>query len=180
MGWEQEACLAAAHCAHVWLLQRMRAFGPTPWESLLGSVSFLLHFTRHLSAAAFLSSPSPSHLLHPSAPEGSQHLVWHPGHGAAAMAGCDVSDHCLDPSPLPSGFAAKQRLKTRKQNKSVRKPGICVVSLKAASRSRKLGSGGHFGELDRGCFSCRGLDFIMYFLLCRFASLDVFTTWFLG
>lgn len=133
MGWEQR------------LPGCCRALGPTPWESLLASVSFLQHFTHHLPAAAFLSSSSPSHLLHPPAPEGKQPLGWHQGMGLAAMAGCDGSDHCLDPSPLPLGSAAKQRLKTRKQTKSVRNPGICVVSLKAECHSRQLGSSSHFG-----------------------------------
>lgn len=126
---------------------------------------------------AFLSSPLPSHLLHLGAPQGSQCLVHNPVCRAAAASGCDVSGHCLDLTLLPSSFAAKQN---RKQNKAVRKSGICVVSLKAEWHSRQLGSGGRFGVLERGCFSWRGLDFITYFLFCRFASLDIFTTWFLG
>lgn len=132
------------------------------------------------SARSFPQQPFTSHLLHPGAPGGSQRLVQLPVCGAAAALRCNVSGHCLDLTLLPSDFAAEQRLKNRKQNKAVRKSGICVASLKAEWHSRQLGSGSHFGALARACFSWRGLDFITYFLFCRFASLDIFTTWFLG
>lgn len=127
---------------------------------------------------AFVSSPLPSHLLHP-APKRSQHLKQHPLYGAAVTSGCNVSAHCLDLTLLISGFSAERRLKNRKQNKPVRKSGICAVSLKAEWSSRQQGRRGGFGAPERGCFSWMGMDFITYFLFCRFSSLDIFTTWFL-
>lgn len=132
--WAGTGGLAAAQCSRV-----PAAEHTSPWSYTMGISAclcfFPIAFCSDLTAASFPSSSSPSHLLHPSLREASTSCGTQ-GMELAAMAGWDVSEHCWDLSPLPSGLASKQRLKTRKQNKSVRKPGICVVSLKAECHSR--------------------------------------------
>lgn len=180
VGWEGAARGAAGRRARLRLLRAgeplvLRHGDPCLPRSLSSCLSLAA-----CQQGPFRSGPLPSHPVHPGTPEGSGRPIPHPACGAAAVSACHGGGRCLDLTLLPSGFAAERRLKNRKQTKAVRKSGICVVSPKAERRNRQLGSSACCGALGRGRFSWRGLGFITYFLFCRFAALDIFTTWFLG
>lgn len=113
MGWEWEACLAADHCAQVWLLQTGWVPGPTPWQSLPASVSFLLHFTHHLSAASFPQQPFAIPPLAPGSPTGKPVPRTQP----SVQGCCRIGVRCQwpllgsNPSALELCSQAKQKTK---------------------------------------------------------------------